>query len=127
MVLVRALNLPIFSSDRVPDRVDGWREGPVKNVPGVPAHVLAAGTQGANVDKLTRRTHEHGREVEAEDGLRSSRGRVAVSLSYNDRCPKCVNKMTWWYARAQTRSTKNPINLRICHSCEECEMPFKNN
>ena len=67
-------------SDRVSDRVDGRREGPFQNMPALPVDVLAPGPQGAHVDQRSRGAYEHGGEVAAEDGLRSSRRRLSVRI-----------------------------------------------
>ena len=61
--------------DRVSDRADGGSEGSEQDMPAVPADVLAPGLQGAHLHQRPGRADEHGREVETEDRLRTSRGR----------------------------------------------------
>ena len=61
--------------DRVFDRADGGSEGSEQDMPAVPADVLAPGLQGAHLHQRPGRADEHGREVEAEDRLRTRRGR----------------------------------------------------
>ncbi len=60
-------------------RADGWREGAVQDMPALPADVLAAGTQGTDLDQRTSRAHEHGRALEAENRLWASCRRFSVS------------------------------------------------
>lgn len=69
-----------YCSDRIAHRTDGRRQSAAEDRPTVPAHLLAAGPQGADFHQLAGRTHEHGREVETEDRLRARRGRVTVSV-----------------------------------------------
>jgi len=69
-------------SDRIAHRTHGWCKSAAEDRSTVSAHLLAAGPQGAHFHQLSGRTHEHGREVETEDRLRTRRGRIAVSVQY---------------------------------------------
>ena len=45
------LTCPLLFLDCVPDRADGWREGPFQDLPAVPVDVLAQRSQSANIHK----------------------------------------------------------------------------
>lgn len=68
-------------TDRIAHRTHGRSKSTAEDCPTVSAHLLASRPQGAYFYQLTGRTHEHGREVEAEDRLWARRGRVAVSVN----------------------------------------------
>ena len=70
--LLQVLDIQDPQEDRVAHRADGRCQGSVQDLPVVPADVLAAGLQGADLHQRPGGADEHGGEVEAEDGLRPS-------------------------------------------------------
>ena len=68
--LLQILDIQDPQEDCVSHRADGRGEGSLQDVPVVPADVLAAGLQGADLHQRPGGADEHGGEVEAEDGLR---------------------------------------------------------
>ena len=72
--LLQILDIQDPQEDCVSHRADGRGEGSLQDVPVVPADVLAAGLQGADLHQRPGGADEHGGEVEAEDGLRPRGG-----------------------------------------------------
>ena len=60
------------------DRADVRREGGAQDDSALPDYVLAARSQSPHFYELPRRTHEPGREMEAEDQSRTRAARVQV-------------------------------------------------